>query len=246
MSERVSMGSRCSFIFALSCCSLFACAQAHDLDAINSNVRDGGAIDEGGGFGGDDGAGSGASGSGSGTSGSGASGTGGAGTGSGSAGTGSGSAGTGSGSAGSSGGTGQPVFGNVSSCAPCMGAEGSMGALDPCCTADGACGLDIGDLNGLGPTCAQRNAPGMESMSCPQYVFEGNFMLTSCCGADGFCGVMIMQTAPLGCVDPALLGDLVMPAEDMGGGMMFGGGMFGMQGGQDPDDGPARCGAGVD
>jgi hypothetical protein len=231
---RAGASRRC-FIVALSCWSLFACAQAHDLDAVSANVRDGGAIDEGGGFGGDDGAGSGASGSGSSTSGRGGSGA-----------SDSGSGGTGSGSAGSSGGTGQPVFGNVSSCAPCMGAEGSMGPLEPCCTADGACGLDLGDLNGLGPTCAQQNAPGMESMSCPEYVFEGNFMLTSCCGADGFCGVMIMQTAPLGCVDPALLGDLVMPAEDMGGGMMFGGGMFGMRGGQDRDDGPPRCGAAVD
>jgi hypothetical protein len=121
----------------------------------------------------------------------------------------------GGGEAGSSGGgTGQPVFGDVSACQPCEGAEGSMGALEPCCTADGECGLDIGDINGLGPTCAQQNAPGEESMSCPAYIFGGNFDLTSCCGADGACGVMIMQTAPLGCVDPRLLGDLVSPADE--------------------------------
>jgi hypothetical protein len=250
MSERVSVGRglvtpRRRFAaalhrswVALACSSLlaFGCAEAHDVDAVSPNLRDDdGGVDEGGGSAGNDGAGrGGASGSraGSGGTGSGASG--------------SGAAGSGAGGAGNGGGTGQPIFGNVSSCAPCAGAEGSMGALQPCCTADGECGVDIGGLNGQGRTCARQNAPGMESMSCPEYVFQGNFMLTSCCGADGFCGVMIMQTAPLGCVDPELLGDLVEPAEEMGGGMMFGGGMFGDQGGQDPDDGPVRCGSSVD
>jgi len=254
MSERVSVGHgvvgpRRRFAAALlrplvvlACSSLlaFSCAQAHDVDAVSPNLRDDdGGVDESGGSAGNDGAGrGGASGSraGAGGTGSGASGAGSAGSG----------AGSGAGRAGNGGGTGQPIFGNVSSCAPCSGAEGSMGALQPCCTADGACGLDIGELTGQGRTCARQNAPGMESMSCPEYVFQGNFMLTSCCGANGFCGVMIMQTAPLGCVDPELLGDLVEPAEEMGGGMMFGGGMFGNQGGQDPDDGPVRCGANVD
>jgi hypothetical protein len=125
----------------------------------------------------------------------------------------------GSGNSGSSGGgTGEPVFDDVSSCQPCEGAEGSMGPLEPCCTADGECGLDIGAINGLGPTCAQQNAPGTQSMSCPAYMFGQNFDLTSCCGAGGVCGVMIVMTAPLGCVDPRLLGDLVSPADAAGGG----------------------------
>ncbi len=207
MSERVSVGRGCSLV-ALACSSLLAlgCAEAHDVDAVSPNLRDDdGGVDESGGSAGDDGAGrGGASGSRAGAGGSGASGSGGA--------------GSGAGGAGDGGGTGQPIFGNVSSCAPCAGAEGSMGALQPCCTADGECGLDIGALNGQGPTCARQNAPGMESMSCPEYVFQGNFMLTSCCGADGFCGVLIMQTAPLGCVDPELLGELVERGAGWGGG----------------------------
>lgn len=232
----------------LSCLMVVACADAHDVDAVTPNLRgDDAGSDEGASSGtaGDDGAsGSGNVGSGTGGAGSGSSSTAGSGSTS-NAGSGTGTSGTGSGSAGTpGGGTGQPVFGNVSSCAPCSGAMGSMGELEPCCTADGECGLDIGAINGLGRTCAQQNAPGTESMSCPAYVFNGNFDLTSCCGADGFCGVMIMQTAPLGCVDPALLGDLVEPAEGMmsGGGSMFGGGMRN----QGDDEGPVRCRGGLD
>jgi hypothetical protein len=240
MIERVETGARFGLVIALVASGVFACADAHDVDAVGSSLRrDGG--DEGSGSaddeddegdpgdegGEDDGAGRGSSGSGA------------AGGDSGNAGR-AGSGGSGQGNAGNGGGTGEPEFDDVSSCAPCMGAEGTMGALEPCCTADGECGLDIGALNGLGPTCARQNAPGTESTSCPDYVFQGNYMLTSCCGADGVCGVMIVQTAPLGCVDPALLGDLVMPAGTAmtSGGGMFGGGM--RRGGQD-DDEPARC-----
>ena len=225
MNERV--------LVVLCSAALLSCTDAHDVDAVSPNLRDRDAASDEGGSGGDsddddedrEGSSAGRGGTGSGASGS----TGGAGS------AGRGGAG-GAGTAG--GGSGQPIFGDVSSCMPCRGAEGSMGALEPCCTADGECGVDIGELNGLGPTCVQQNAPGTESTTCPGYNFGGNFELTTCCGADGFCGVMIMQTAPLGCVDPRLLGDLVTPAEepDQGGSGFFGGGN------DDDEDGPVRCG----
>lgn len=178
---------------------LGACVDAHDAGATSPDLRD---EDEGS----DEGAGSedpdGGPGSGQGNPGAGADGGSAAGRGGGSSEAGS-----------SGGGTGQPVFGNVSSCQPCEGAMGSMDAFEPCCTADGECGLDIGVINGLGPTCAQQSAPGTGSTSCPIYNFGQNFELTSCCGGDGMCGVMIVMTAPLGCVDPRLLGDLVSPVD---------------------------------
>jgi hypothetical protein len=188
---------RARVLVLLSCLALGACSDGHDVDESDSNSRDDDqSSEEGAGSSDRDG------GSGRGNAGEDGSGTG----------------RDGGGNPDTTGGTGEPVFGDVSSCQPCAGAEGSMGALEPCCTADGECGLDIGAINGLGPTCAQQNAPGAESMSCPAYIFGENFDLTSCCGADGFCGVMIVMTAPLGCVDPRLLGDLVSAADGSGDG----------------------------
>jgi hypothetical protein len=109
-------------------------------------------------------------------------------------------------------------------CSPCSNAMGSMGMLTACCTQDNECGVDIGPLVGGGSNCVRQNMPGTESMDCPSYTFQGNFQLTSCCDGDGLCGVFIRMTAPLGCVDPELLGDLVSADSGGGGGMFFGGG----------------------
>lgn len=204
------------------CAALASCTEAHDVDALALGLGDAGA-DEADGDAGSAGS---------------------AGSSGGSAGAGNAGSGTG-GSAGTAGSggrapAGQPVFDDVSSCAPCMGSDGMSGALEACCTADGACGLDISPFSGGAPQCVPQNAPGVESSACPAYTFGGTFALTSCCSEDGLCGVFIMQTAPLGCVDPALLGDLVSPAGMMGGGSMFGGG------GNRGSGERARCNAPVD
>jgi hypothetical protein len=194
----MSARTRCGASVWLIGFALCTCAKAHDVDALNGAVRDGGQA-----------AFAGASGSSAGDGGAGGSGTSGSGAG-----------------AGGGAGSGQPIFNDVSSCAPCLDSMGTGGTLRACCTAEGRCGLDVGPLSGRAPTCVQQNAPGGNAPNCPAFTFSGIFPLTSCCDQDGLCGVQVMQTAPLGCVDPMLLGDLVAPASSGGfpGGGFPGGG----------------------
>jgi hypothetical protein len=204
------------------------CATAHDVDALSPELR---GEDASVGMGTAGGSGRGTAGS-SGQGGSSAGGRGGNG------GSSMASGGSGGSSGGRGGGTSGRGGGGNLPCSPCSGAMGSMGGmLSACCTQDNQCGVDIGSIVGQDSLCARQNAPGTESMDCPSYTFQGNFQLTSCCGADGLCGVFIRQTAPLGCVDPALLGDLV--TRDSGGNM--GGGFFGGQNMGGNQGGRQRC-----
>jgi hypothetical protein len=225
-------GLRASF-FALVFGALFACADAHDVDAAGGGTVEGPGGDEG-----ETGGGAGASSStdgrtqtgspgsdpsagndpssGGSSSGSNSGSSSGSNTGSGSSSGGSSSGGQGNaptpppsfpfpGGGGMSGSMSGSGSANVSACSPCSGTMGIAGALEPCCTNDGECGVDLGALTGMS-SCVQQNAPGDLDPSCPELDVMGMFTIPGCCMPSGQCGVRIVMLAPLGCVDPDELG----------------------------------------
>jgi hypothetical protein len=222
--ERVNQVARSplSILLACLCAGLLACADSRDLDALGVRVPDGGLderpTDDAGNAGG-----AGTSSLGSGTGNSGRAGTGsvapsGAGNG-GRAGSGSGfpigSAGSGSGfpfpgGGNAPGGGNTPGGGNnpnVSACAPCEGVMGVLGDVPACCTSADECGVDLSGLGGPAE-CQPRDQPGRQTGQCPSIDSQGT-MIPGCCRPNGECGIIIMRTAPLGCIDPDVIANVI-------------------------------------
>jgi hypothetical protein len=78
-----------------------------------------------------------------------------------------------------------------------------------CCTDDDQCGADLSALGGSAG-CVARQQPGAQSNQCPQVpIMSGGFQIPGCCLPSGRCGIVIMLLAPLGCVEPEVVEDLV-------------------------------------
>jgi hypothetical protein len=102
--------------------------------------------------------------------------------------------------------------------------------VSPCCPdgSDGACGLDLSDVDGFMPVtdqCVALDQPGNEDESCPTVYFDDPVApqeLPGCCMPKGVCGVVadLPLLADFGCVDPRDL-------------------LSGTRGGNDSDDGIA-------
>ena len=103
-----------------------------------------------------------------------------------------------------------PPSEDVSSCSPCESISGSLGGVPACCTDDNQCGADLSALGGSAG-CVAREQPGSMSNECPSIsIMNGGFDIPGCCRATGRCGITIMRLAPLGCVDPSVVEDLLM------------------------------------
>ena len=109
-----------------------------------------------------------------------------------------------------------PPTEDVSACSPCDSAMGAAGTVPACCTDGGACGVDLGALTGNGSDCVMQNAPGAESAECPAVDYNGT-AVPGCCMPSGQCGILIRRIAPLGCVEPDVVAD-VLPGLTGGGG----------------------------
>ena len=48
--------------------------------------------------------------------------------------------------------------------------------------------------------CLPQNAPGNDTLACPEVDFMGITTIPGCCKPDGTCGIVITMLAPLGCV----------------------------------------------
>jgi hypothetical protein len=103
-----------------------------------------------------------------------------------------------------------PPSEDVSSCSPCESISGSLGGVPACCTDDNQCGADLSALGGSAG-CVDREQPGSMSNECPSIsIMQGGFDIPGCCRANGRCGITIMRLAPLGCVEPGVVEDLLM------------------------------------
>ena len=102
-----------------------------------------------------------------------------------------------------------PPSEDVSGCSPCESLNGSLGGVPACCTDDNQCGADLSALGGSAG-CVERDQPGSQDMQCPEVsIMMGGFQIPGCCLPSGECGIVIMRLAPLGCIEPSVVEDLL-------------------------------------
>jgi len=78
-------------------------------------------------------------------------------------------------------------------------------ALAPCCTAEGACGLDVGVVAGIASQCQAPGQVGEDSTGCPDGWDVFGVTYPGCLRPDGQCGVNIdaVRDAGIGCASGA-------------------------------------------
>jgi hypothetical protein len=102
-----------------------------------------------------------------------------------------------------------PPSEDVSSCSPCESLNRSLGGVPACCTDDNQCGADLSAL-GSRSGCVARDQPGTMTSQCPEVsIMQGGFQIPGCCLPSGRCGIIIMRLAPLGCIEPSVVEDLL-------------------------------------